>query len=127
MRGVCVQHGDRCVHEAVCVIRMRVDQDRMRVHRDVCASQGQVCSEVSVQGDVCVCTEGCVCSMGTCLCTGVRVHLGDKRVHEVVGIIVVCAQGCVCTIGARVHEVVCIIGTRVHEDRMYVHRDVCAP
>ena len=86
-----------------------------------------------------------MCSMGTCLCTGVRVHLGDKRVHEVVGIIVVCAQGCVCTIGARVHEVVCIIGTcvhhrdthvhevvciigtRVHEDRMYVHRDVCAP
>ena len=40
MRGVCVQHRDRCVHEVVCVIRMRVDQDRMRVHRDVCASQG---------------------------------------------------------------------------------------
>ena len=105
MRGVCVQHGDRCVHEAVCVIRMRVDQDRMRVHRDVCASQGQVCSEVSVQGDVCVCTEGCVCTMGTHSCTWGCVQHGDTRVHEVV----------------------CIIGTRVHEDRMYVHRDVCAP
>ena len=33
-----------------------------------------------------------MCSMGTCLCTGVRVHLGDKRVHEVVGIIVVCVH-----------------------------------
>lgn len=68
MRGVCVQHGDRCVHEVVCVIRMRVDQDRMRVHRDVCASQGQVCSEVSVQGDVCV-------------YGGMRVQHGDMCVH----------------------------------------------